>query len=198
MRTERRDRIGTVGAVLGIFALAALAVGCSKNRADELPVLGQVSDFSLVDQDGRIFDRQALQGSVWITDFIFTHCRSTCPRLTAQMKELQARLSDVPGVHFLSVTVDPRNDTPPVLKAYMVKNELDQASWRFVTGEEQAIEDFVVGSFKVGYGKTQWSTELTHSTSFALVDTAGRIRGYYDSEDEGLGQLEKDARALAR
>jgi len=198
MRTERRDRIGTVGAVLGIFALAALAVGCSKNRVDELPILGQVSDFALVDQDGRVFDRQSLQGSIWITDFIFTHCRSTCPRLTAQMKELQARLSDVPGVHFLSVTVDPRNDTPPVLKAYMVKNELDQASWRFVTGEEQAIEDFVVGSFKVGYGKTEWSTELTHSTSFALVDTAGRIRGYYDSEDEGLGQLEKDARALAR
>ena len=104
---------------------------------------------------------------------------------------------DVPSAHFLSVSVDPRNDTPEVIKAYMITNHLDETNWRFVTGQEDAIQDFVVGGFKVGYGRTQWSTELTHSNSFALVDAQARIRGYYGSDDEGLIELERDLRALA-
>lgn len=114
------------------------------------------------------------------------------------MKKLQARLADEPTAHFLSVTVDPRNDTPGVVKAYMTANRIDEANWRFVTGDERAIEDFVVGGFKVGYGRTQWSAELTHSSSFALVDGQARIRGFYDSEEEGLQTLENDLRALTR
>ena len=66
-----------------------------------------------------------------------------------------------------------------------------------MTGNEKALEDFVVGGFKVGYGQTQWSTELTHSNSFALVDERRRIRGYYRSDDEGIAELEGDLRAIA-
>ena len=78
-----------------------------------------------------------------------------------------------------------------------MSNRIDERNWRFVTGTEKAIEAFVVGGFKVGYGRTQWSTELTHSSSFALVDGQARIRGYYASDDEGLDELEGAIRALA-
>ena len=54
----------------------------------------------------------------------------------------------------------------------------------------------MVGGFKVGYGRTQWSTELTHSNSFALLDSKARIRGYYGSDDAGLAALQRDIRAL--
>ena len=179
------------------LCLAALALGCSKKSAD-LPVIAELPAFSLIDQDSQSFDRDTLQGGVWVTSFVFTHCRATCPRLMAQMKKLQGRLSDVEHARFLSVSVDPRNDTPAIIKTYMAKNALDEHNWRFVTGDEQAVQDFVVGGFKVGYGRTQWSTELTHSNSFALVDEHARIRGYYSSDDEGLVELERDVRALAR
>lgn len=79
----------------------------------------------------------------------------------------------------------------------MSKNSLDETNWRFVTGHENAIQEFVVDGFKVGYGRTQCSTELTHSNSFALVDDRARIRGYYSSDDDGLVELERDLRALA-
>jgi len=174
-----------------------LALGCSKKAPNEPRVIAELPEFALLDQDANAFDRETLEGKLWVTAFVFTHCRATCPRLTGQMKKLQARLADEPAAHFLSVTVDPRNDPPVVLKAYMVANRLDETNWRFVTGDERAIEDFVVGGFRVGYGRTQWSTELTHSSSFALVDGQGGIRGFYDSEDEGLRILEKDLRALA-
>ena len=140
-----------------------------------MPIIAELPAFSLVDQDEHGFNQQSMEGGVWVTAFIFTHCRSTCPRLTAQMKKLQGRLSDVPSARFLSVSVDPRNDTPEVIKTYMTTNHLDETNWRFVTGGEDAVQDFVVGGFKVGYGRTQWSTELTHSNSFALVDAQARI-----------------------
>jgi protein SCO1/2 len=113
------------------------------------------------------------------------------------MKKLQGRVTDVSSAHFLSVSVDPRNDTPDVTKAYMTKNGLDETNWRFVTGREEAIQHFVVDGFQVGFGRTKWSTELTHSNSFALVDGQARIRGYYSSDDDGIAELERDLRALA-
>jgi len=177
--------------------LGLLSLGCSKKDADALPVIADLPEPSLVDQDGNIFDGTTIRDGLWVTAFVFTHCRATCPRLTAQMKKLQSRVSDVPSAHFLSVSVDPRNDTPEVIKAYMSRNGLDETNWRFVTGHEKAIQQFVVDGFKVGYGRTQWSTELTHSNSFALVDDRARIRGYYGSDDQGLVELERDLRALA-
>jgi protein SCO1/2 len=176
--------------------MAALTLGCSKKNA-ELPVIAELPAPGLLDQDGQVFDREALEGKLWVTSFIFTHCRATCPMLVAQMKKLQGRLGDVSSARLLSVSVDPRNDTPAVIKAYMESNQIDERNWRFVTGTEKAVQDFVVGGFKVGYGRMQWSTELTHSNSFALVDEQARIRGYYGSDDDGLEELERDLRALA-
>jgi protein SCO1/2 len=183
--------------LIAALSVASVALGCSKESGVSLPVIAELPDFSLVDQDGQPFLRESIRDGVWVAAFVFTHCRATCPRLTAQMKKLQGRLTDVPGARFLSVSVDPRNDTPEVIKAYMTANALDEDNWRFVTGTEDAVQDFVIGGFKVGYGRTQWSPELTHSNSFALVDNRARIRGYYRSDDEGLSQLERDLRALA-
>lgn len=187
--------------LLVIFCASLVALSCSKKskegRADQVPVIAELPAPSLVDQDGQVFDGEAMEGKLWVTAFVFTHCRATCPRLMAQMRKLQGRVSNIPSAQFLSVSVDPRNDTPEVIKAYMQSNGFDETNWRFVTGNEKALEDFVVGGFKVGYGQTQWSTELTHSNSFALVDERRRIRGYYRSDDEGIAELEGDLRAIA-
>ena len=134
---------------LALAISALLALGCSQRSADDVPVLGQLPEFSLVDQNEEPFDRGTMEGDIWVSAFVFTHCRSTCPRLTAHMKGLQTRVSDVSTASFLSVSVDPRNDTPEVIKAYMQKNGLDESNWRFVTGEEAAIREVVVDGFKV-------------------------------------------------
>ncbi len=187
---------------LALGLLAALALGCSKRTADDVPVLGQLPEFTLVDQDQQAFDRDRMVGGIWVSAFVFTHCRSTCPRLTAHMKGLQTRVSDVPTAGFLSVSVDPRNDTPEVLKAYMQKNGLDESNWRFVTGEEAAIRAVVVDGFKVGLGdddsQAAGAEEIMHSNSFVLVDDRAQIRGYYRANNDGIGDLERDLRALAR
>jgi protein SCO1/2 len=187
---------------IGLSLLAVVAVvACSKRTAKDVPVFGQLPEFSLVDQNEERFDRDAMEGKLWVSAFVFTHCRSTCPRLTAHMKGLQSRVSDVPNAHFVSVSVDPRNDTPGVIKAYMTKNELDESNWRFVTGQEDAIRHVVVDGFRVGLGdedsKAAGAEEIMHSNSFVLVDHDAQIRGYYRANNDGIGDLERDLRALA-
>jgi protein SCO1/2 len=189
-------RLLSVAAVLGL-----MVAGCTKRTAADVPVLGQLPEFSLVDQDKQAFGRESMEGNLWVSAFVFTHCRSTCPRLTAHMKGLQSRLSDVPSAHFVSVSVDPRNDTPEVIKAYMTKNELDETNWRFVTGDEDAIRHVVVDGFRVGLGdedsKAAGADDIMHSNSFVLVDDKAQVRGYYRANNDGIGDLERDLRALA-
>ena len=181
--------------------LGLLALGCTKRTAEDVPVLGQLPEFSLVDQDQKAFSRELMEGNLWVSAFVFTHCRSTCPRITAHMKGLQSRLSDVPSAHFVSVSVDPRNDTPEVIKAYMTKNELNESNWRFVTGDEEAIRHVVVDGFRVGLGdedsKAAGADDIMHSNSFVLVDDKAQVRGYYRANNDGIEDLERDLRALA-
>jgi protein SCO1/2 len=181
--------------------LAALALGCTKKTAKDVPVLGALPEFSLLDQNEQAFSRGTMLGDIWVSAFVFTHCNSTCPRLTAHMKGLHARLSDVQSANFLSVSVDPRNDTPEVIKAYMTKNELDERNWRFVTGDEEAIRQVVVEGFKVPIGdedsRAAGADEIMHSNSFVLVDQEAQVRGYYRANNDGIADLERDLRALA-
>lgn len=186
---------------LGLALIAALAVvGCSKRSAKDVPVLNQLPEFSLLDQNEQTFDRASMEGRLSVSAFVFTHCRSSCPRITAHMKGLQSRLSDVPSVQFVSVSVDPRNDTPEVIKAYMTKNELDETNWRFVTGEEEVIRRVVIDGFRVGLGdadsEAAGAEEIMHSNSFVLVDQEAQVRGYYRANNDGIGDLERDLRAL--
>lgn len=186
---------------LGLALVTVVAVvGCSKRSAKDIPVLNQLPEFSLVDQNEQTFDRASMEGRLSVSAFVFTHCRSSCPRITAHMKGLQSRLSDVPSVQFVSVSVDPRNDTPEVIKAYMTKNELDESNWRFVTGEEEVIRHVVVDGFRVGLGdedsKAPGAEEIMHSNSFVLVDQEAQVRGYYRANNDGIGDLERDLRVL--
>ena len=100
--------------MLRLVLLALLLTGCAKQKP--LEVLGEVPQFQLTDQQGRPFTRSALDGHVWIADFIFTTCQASCPRMSARMRALQK--STDPAIKFVSFTVDPDNDTAPVLEAY--------------------------------------------------------------------------------
>ncbi len=182
--------------------LLVLSFGCSKKgQSEPLTVLNAIPEFQLVDHAGEPFGRDSLQGHLTVADFVFTHCRSSCPRLTAHMRGLQERVSDVPDASFLSVTVDPENDTTEVLSAYVRKNEIKDDNWRFVTGEEEAIREVVLRGFRVGLDDqasvAKGGEEISHSNHFVLVDRSARVRGYYRADNDGIERLEKDLRSLA-
>jgi cytochrome oxidase Cu insertion factor (SCO1/SenC/PrrC family) len=156
----------------------------------------QVPDFQLTERSGKPLALADLRGKVWIADFIFTRCRGPCPMMTAKMKAMHDVLADAPDARFVTITMDPKFDTPAVLSKYAEANGASER-WLFVTGPEPAIEDLSIKGFKLGAG--QDGGQIVHSSRFILVDRTGKIRGYYDSEEEGAERkLVADARALLK
>ncbi len=74
-----------------------------------------LADFSLTDETGRTVTRADLDGKILTVSFLFTSCSLTCPEVSKHMAEIQRLTADAADVRLVSLTVDPRSDTPPVL-----------------------------------------------------------------------------------
>lgn len=183
---------------LMVFAMCGLlGCGVETEPTPALPDLGVVPAFELIDQHGEAVALKDLAGRLWIADFIFTRCPTTCPIQTAMMKQLQGRLESKaywPDMRLVSFTVDPGYDRPDVLAEYAKAAGADQDHWIFVTGTRDAIWDLSNEGFKLAAGEpAEGDGPLFHSTKFVLVDALGRIRGYYDGvTEEGITELVAD------
>lgn len=182
-----RDRQGAVA------FLALCLAGCAPTPP--LPVLGQVPPFQFTSQTGETFGSKALEGHVWVADFIFTSCPGPCPRMSSQMHDIQSATADTPDVKLVSFTVDPAHDTPPVLAAYGKHFLAQPGRWYFLTGAQNRLDEIGRAGFKLN----PVDGSLDHSTRFVLIDRTARIRGYYASSDDGFpGRLLRDLRQLER
>jgi YHS domain-containing protein/mono/diheme cytochrome c family protein len=99
-----------------------------------------------------------------------------------------------PDVRFVSFTVDPEYDTPPVLQQYAMTWRGDPR-WELVSTNELPQ---VASQMKVAVQHTSDKEDpITHSTSFFLGDRTGQVRGIYDSlDDDSLKQLVQDVDAM--
>jgi len=175
-----------------LLTLALLLSSCAAHR---LPVLGQVPDFQLTSQTGETVDRQSLMGHVWVADFIFTTCPGPCPMMSSRMRQVQTATASTPDVKLVSFTVDPAHDTPVVLAAYAKHFLAQPARWHFLTGPQPMLNHLGLDGFHLN----AVDGGLDHSTRFALVDRAARIRGYYSFTDDGfLKSLLRDLDRLER
>jgi protein SCO1/2 len=166
-------------------------------------VFGHVPPFHLVDERGAPVGLETLAGHPTVVDFVFTRCKSSCPRLTAAMAALQERLAAAKSsARLLSFSVDPENDTPAVLARYAAEAHADPARWSFVTGPAEDVERAVVFGFKVSAAKIARGAndyDVTHGDWFVLVDGDGAIRGYYATDEPpGLDALARDVGKLER
>ena len=179
-----------------LFWLRQLQVNALSNRA--LPFYGTAPNFDLVNQDAQPFGSKQLTGKIWIADFIFTTCPGPCPIISTRMSELQKPLEKT-DVHFISFTVDPEKDTPPVLRAYADKLRKEPFRWDFLTGPVDTLTSISRDGFKLGISEGEPETGPIHSTRFVLVDRRGTIRGYYDAlAADGVTKLLADTNHLLR
>lgn len=184
------------------FALAALAALAVSSCNAPPPTFGELPDFTLTAVSAktapRPLRRADLLGRVWVADFVFTHCSGPCPALSTNMSALQKRLP--PAVGLLTLTVDPDRDDAKVLSAYAERYAADATRWLFVTGPKAPLTALLVKGFKVPAVEDPAApsgTRVTHSTRLVLVDAKGRLRGFFDGEDErSLADLVSAAKRL--
>lgn len=145
----------------------------------------------------RALTRESLRGRVWVADFVFTRCAGPCPLLTANLAALRKRLPE--GTGLLSITVDPDHDTLPRLAAYGAKFGAGP-EWLFATGDKDALTRLIKEGFLLPVAENAAARpgeRVAHSSKFVLIDRDGRLRGWYDGDDDAaLARLVADAGRL--
>ncbi len=188
--------------ILWLLVLAAQSCGDSSHAAVQLDVradaadrFGTFGDFALTERSGRAVTNRDLAGHPWIASFIFTTCAGPCPKVASNVRKLQDELGSS-DVRLVTITVDPKTDTPAVLAKYADKYGADANRWWFLTGDETRIYTLIRTSLGLpierGSGGDS-GLQVAHSTRLVVVDPKGAIAGYYSGEE-----LEGAKQALAR
>ena len=184
------ERLGNLTIWFAVFLIGALVVALLLEPSPvSLEVLGDVPPFSMLDSSGKRFGSDDLKGKVWVADFMYVHCTTQCPLMTHAMEKVQEKWKGK-DVHFVSFTMDP-SDTPQELAKYAKDYGADTSTWTFLTGKSEDVTRLAKNGFKLA--ASQENSDFIHSIRFTLVDKRGRIRGYYNSDDENsLMKLNRD------
>lgn len=166
-----------------------------------------VPDFTLVNEDGRTIHLAQFKGKVVLLTFIYTRCplEDYCPRMSKNFAQIDDALKADPALykvtHLLSISFDPKFDTPMILKNYgKIYNGGDAkefAHWEFAAAPEKelgAVEQF----FDLGVTPGD-SGSLNHSLSTAVIGRDGKVRAWYPTNEwkpaDVLAQMKSAATA---
>jgi protein SCO1/2 len=172
-----------------------------------VPTVGDaVPDFKLVNENGKTIHLAQFKGRVLLLTFIYTRCPlpDFCPKMSKNFAEVDKALQGDPTLyretHLLSISFDPKEDTPAVLKSYGVAYTGPASKDRF------AHWDFAVSPVDELAAVTQWFNvgvtpgdggSLTHSLSTVLVGKDGKVVAWYPTNEwtpaEMLGAVKSAA-----
>lgn len=131
-----------------------------------------------------------IEGKIVVVDFFFTRCPTICPEMTRNMKLLRDNIksNDAAGdrkadfVQFLSVTVDPQNDSVAELKKWADRFQINPENWWLLTGNKKEIYDWALKGMKLAIADSAHvDTSFMHPQYFMLLDKDRVIRARKDS-----------------
>lgn len=138
-------------------------------------------DFQLVNQDGDTITNKDYLGKVYVAEFFFTTCPTICPIMNQNLVEVQEEFQDQEDFGIVSFSIDPKHDTPEVLKSYAENYGIDHPNWNLLTGKKDAIYGLANGGFNIYAGEdSDVPGGFAHQGLFALVDKEGYIRSRLD------------------
>ena len=186
--------------VLPIFQPAKVNAELVDSTIQHVKKYHTISDFSLINQNGKTITQEDYKDKIYVADFFFTTCQTICPIMTDHMVEVQNKLKNDSEIMLLSHSVTPEIDSVAQLKKYALKKGVDATKWNLVTGEKKEIYKLARKSYLAvktdGNGDEY---DMIHTENFILVDKKKRIRGFYDGTDDlDIEQLLKDIEILKR
>lgn len=181
-----------------MLALALVVVGAPavsahsmKDLEDDLhkkefyfqPLDKQAPDFALTDADGRPVGLRDLRGKVVVLHFIYTNCPDVCPLHADRIAEIQEMVNQTPmrdAVQFLTITSDPKRDTPDVMREYGVAHGLDPVNWTFLTSgaDRPTVTRDLVQKFGHKFTEVDGGYQV-HSVVTHVIDREGRWRANF-------------------
>lgn len=144
----------------------------------------RILPFSLLNQYGDSVHLSDVQNKIILCEFFFTTCQSICPVMNENFRHLYNSFPDRNDLLLLSHTVDPEQDSVPVLKAYAARQGVKDKRWQFLTGDKVQLYHLARKSYLLNAEEgSGGQDDFIHTQNFALIDKQGCIRGYYDGTD---------------
>lgn len=182
---------------LSLFLLLSL-LSCNNKKgennpemqAKEITAKKPISDMSIynlpsqwTNQDGETIQMEDLKGKVLVMVMIYTSCKSACPRLVADMRNIESRLPDnnKDNVQLVLVSIDPEVDTPERLKSFSIENKMEGDQWIFLRSTEENTREFSA-VLAVNYKKIS-PMDFSHSNIISVFNSEGELA----YQQEGLG-----------
>ena len=168
----------------GAHSLKGLETMLEKREPLFQPIDRPAPAFELRSADGAPVRLADLRGKVVVLHFIYAGCPDVCPQHAERIAEVQDLVNQTPmrdQVRFVSVTTDPANDTPDVLRDYGPAHGLDPANWSFLTTAPDQPED-ATRRLAEAYGHRFTRTESgyqAHRVVTHVIDREGRWRGNF-------------------
>ncbi|MBF0694872.1 MAG: SCO family protein [Flavobacterium sp.] len=151
--------------------------GTATGKSNDLLLIAKAPEFSLTNQDGKTITNNDYLGKVYVLEFFFTACPTICPVMNQNMLTIQNEFFGNKNFGIASITIDPKQDTPEVLKKHAEELGVKSANWNFLTGDKDSIYAVANKGFNLYVGQnSQASGGFEHSGMFALVDKKGNIR----------------------
>ncbi len=193
-------------AVIVVLAAIFLATSCEA-PPERLNVKADLSSsYRLVNQDSQTVDYpRDMSGSYLVVGYIFTHCQSVCPAITANMKRIEEALPADSAVHFVGITFDTQRDRPSVLRDYMDRFDLPSDRFTLLTGDSlevyRLLDTVKVHAWKKTIDDTTSDTDsymFVHTDRIHLIDPKGRVRGSYKGSAVESDKINSDLEALRK
>lgn len=131
-------------------------------------------------QNNETIDLKELKGDVLVITMIYTSCKEACPRLIADVRNIQQKI-DNEAVKYVFVSIDPETDTPQRLKEFAIESEMDNNQWVFLRGSNEDVREFS-NVLSVKYKQIS-PIDFSHSNIISVFNTQGEL--HY--QEEGLG-----------
>lgn len=179
-----------------LLLIAFLLFSCQENNSMENQVeeTGQFDELSIYQlpsewntQYGESIEFKDLKGKPLVVVMIYTSCKTACPRLVADMRMIEEKVSGKKGkdIQYVLVSIDPKNDTPEKLKVFAKENGMEDQKWLLLQGTEDGVRDFA-NIVAVKYKQIN-PIDFSHSNIISVFDKDGVMQ----YQKEGLG-LEND------
>ena len=175
-----------------LFFIAISLFGCKKNAEITNKSISDESIFNLTSkwktQDNKTIEIKDFKGKVTVMVMIYTSCKAACPRLVADMRDIESKMpkDKLSDLNFVLVSIDPEVDTPERLKTFAKANFMDAPHWTFLQGTKTTVQEFA-NVLAVKY-KQIAPMDFSHSNMISVFDK----KGILIHQQEGLGVNNKE------
>ncbi len=139
-------------------------------------------------EEGNTIELKELKGKALVMVMIYTTCKAACPRLVADMRNIEKQIPEKNkgNIQYVLVSIDPETDNPKRLKAFAIENKMDGEQWTFLQGTVSGVREFA-NVLAVKYKEIS-PLDFSHSNIISVFNQGGELV----HQQEGLGVDNKE------